>query len=239
MFHPDGPSFFELARQALSSTTRGYDLLAPKFDHTPFRTPDELLLPLADAIGPADSIGSAIDLCCGTGAVMRVLRPLCTDRVVGIDLSTGMLEEAARRLEQAPGAATVVLEVQDALAMEYDQQFDVATSCGAFGHVLHDDQDNFAERVRNALVANGRFVFVTHPMPPLLSRAYLLSRAFNGAMHLRNALIDPPFVMFYMTFPLERAHEVLERHGFELDVRAPYAHTVYAPMRLVIATKRA
>ncbi|MGO9081297.1 MAG: hypothetical protein ACLQDY_20030, partial [Streptosporangiaceae bacterium] len=30
----------ELAMQALSSVEGGYDLLAPKFDHTPFRTPD-------------------------------------------------------------------------------------------------------------------------------------------------------------------------------------------------------
>ena len=34
MFHPNGPSFFELVEQALSSTERGYDLLAPKFDYT-------------------------------------------------------------------------------------------------------------------------------------------------------------------------------------------------------------
>jgi hypothetical protein len=33
----------ELARQALSSVEGGYDLLAPKFDHTPFRTPDGVL----------------------------------------------------------------------------------------------------------------------------------------------------------------------------------------------------
>lgn len=30
MFHPDGPSLFELTRQALASTERGYDLLASK-----------------------------------------------------------------------------------------------------------------------------------------------------------------------------------------------------------------
>ena len=41
MFHPQGPTFWELARQALSSTQRGYDLLAPKFDFTPFRTPHD------------------------------------------------------------------------------------------------------------------------------------------------------------------------------------------------------
>ena len=43
MFSPHGPSLRELAVQALSSVERGYDLLAPKFDHTPFRTPPGIL----------------------------------------------------------------------------------------------------------------------------------------------------------------------------------------------------
>ena len=38
MFSPGGPTFRELMQQALASTERGYDLLAPKFDLTPFRT---------------------------------------------------------------------------------------------------------------------------------------------------------------------------------------------------------
>jgi hypothetical protein len=42
MFYPQGPTLRELAVQALSSTERGYDLLAPKFDYTPFRTPEEI-----------------------------------------------------------------------------------------------------------------------------------------------------------------------------------------------------
>ena len=68
MFHPQGPTFGELARQALSSTERGYDLLAPKFDYTPFRTPDSLLELVAPLIGNEKPIDSALDLCCGTGA---------------------------------------------------------------------------------------------------------------------------------------------------------------------------
>ena len=50
MFHPEGPTFAELARQALSSVERGYDLLAPKFDRTPYRTPDALILPALAAV---------------------------------------------------------------------------------------------------------------------------------------------------------------------------------------------
>src|SRR5829696_9130822 len=97
MFHPRGPTFWELARQALSSTERGYDLLAPKFDYTPFRTPDVVLETCAACLGEPRSIDAALDLCCGTGAAMHVLRPLCRQRVVGIDMSQGMLDVARER----------------------------------------------------------------------------------------------------------------------------------------------
>jgi ubiquinone/menaquinone biosynthesis C-methylase UbiE len=91
VFHPKGPSFLELARQALSSTEQGYDLLAPKFDYTPFRTPDWLLAAVAPHLGAPLSIDRALDVCCGTGAAIRFLRPLCRHSVTGIDVSAGML----------------------------------------------------------------------------------------------------------------------------------------------------
>ena len=238
MFDRRGPTFIELAQQALSSTTKGYDLLAPKFEYTPFRTPDELLIPLAEAVG--GPIDRALDLCCGTGAAMRALRPLCSKTVAGIDLSQGMLDEAARLLEAdetTQSDCETRLIQGDVLEMDFDEEFDVLTTCGAFGHILHHQQDEFAERVHRALVPGGCFLFVTGPMPPVASRAWWFSRTFNGIMHVRNALIKPPFIMFYLTFTLERAREVLERQGFTLDVRAPYEDTPYPAARLVIATK--
>src|SRR5688572_33315216 len=101
MFHPSGPTFWELAEQCLSSTERGYDLLAPKFDYTPFRTPDEVLDGLAKYLGEPRSIDAALDVCCGTGAAIRILQPLCRQRVVGIDFSQGMLEVARRQVGSA------------------------------------------------------------------------------------------------------------------------------------------
>ena len=94
MFHPQGPSFLELAHQALCSTQRGYDLLAPKFDFTPFRTPAVVLQMTARHLEATAAVGSALDVCCGTGAGMEILRPLCRDRVVGIDFSAPMLHVA-------------------------------------------------------------------------------------------------------------------------------------------------
>src|SRR6478752_6590290 len=117
MFHPQGPTFYELAVQALSSTQRGYDLLAPKFDYTPFRTPDWLLEFVGQYLGPLAPFDSGLDVCCGTGAGVALLRPLCRRRVVGIDFSPGMLEVCRRRVGDVPGTAPVELVRGDALAM--------------------------------------------------------------------------------------------------------------------------
>ncbi|MGW2282498.1 methyltransferase domain-containing protein [Streptomyces sp. NPDC001770] len=86
-----GPTFRELAVQALSSTERGYDLLAPKFDHSPYRTPDRVLDAVTGALGPLGPFARGLDVCCGTGAGIGVLRQVCHERVTGVDFSAGML----------------------------------------------------------------------------------------------------------------------------------------------------
>lgn len=237
MFHEQGPSFFELAEQALSSTTRGYDLLAPKFEYTPFRTPDVLLEPLGVAAAEEGPVESALDLCCGTGAVVRHLRPHCTDYVTGLDRSEGMLAEASRRIPEAPGGAEIRLVQGDVFEMPFGAEFDLAACCGAFGHILQERQDAFVRGIRRVLRPGGRFLFVTRPMPSVWSPSRLFSHAFNAAMHVRNAFLEPPFIMYYMTFPLGRARRVLERQGFELDVRAPWETGRFEPYRLVVARR--
>jgi ubiquinone/menaquinone biosynthesis C-methylase UbiE len=217
MFHPKGPTFFELARQALSSTERGYDLLAPKFDYTPFRTPDVIIDPVMPFIGEPRSIGTALDICCGTGAALEKLRRVCRDEVVGIDISQGMLDVAERRTDSAAGDAKIRCVRGDVLDMPFEDEFDVAVCFGALGHILPKDEQRFIGQIANALKPGGRFLFVTTPMPPFWSRQYLLSRGFNATMHIRNALISPPFIMYYLTFlwpdvrpKLENAHLSVE-----------------------------
>src|ERR1700676_1228779 len=94
MFHPQGPTFYELMVQAMSSTERGYDLLAPKFEYTPFRTPQVVIDAVGRCLAPLSPCGAGLDVCCGTGAAMIMLRPLCSERVVGLDFSRGMLDVA-------------------------------------------------------------------------------------------------------------------------------------------------
>jgi len=237
MFHPKGPSFFELARQALSSTERGYDLLAPKFDYTPFRTPQWLLDAVAEPLREMGPFRSGLDLCCGTGAAIQILRPLCRERVVGIDFSRGMLDVCRDRVTQMAGSAPVELVRGDVLAMPFGPEFDIVICFGANGHILRDDEPRFVAEVARVLHPGGRFVFVTSSMPPIWSRRYWFSRLFNAAMHVRNWLISPPFVMYYLTFLLPEVLEHLRNEGLEIEVRELGVSGPWRELRLVIGRR--
>jgi SAM-dependent methyltransferase len=232
MFHPEGPTLRELAVQALSSTERGYDLLAPKFDRTPFRTPDAILDAVAARLAPHAPFGSGLDLCCGTGAGMRMLRPLCRDRVVGLDFSRGMLETGRRRM----GAGFDWVRA-DALAVPFGPAFDVVVCFGASGHFLERDQPRLVAQAAGLLRPGGRFVFVTSFVPPRWSAPYWLARGFNAAMRVRNLLVSPPFVMYYLTFVLPGVSGLLEREGLTVEARPLADSGPLSRLWLVVATR--
>lgn len=241
MFHPQGPTFWELARQCLSSTERGYDLLAPKFDYTPFRTPDEILKGLASVLRPPRSIDAALDVCCGTGAAIGVLRPLCREKVVGIDFSQRMLEIARQHFPyepKRPNEARVELVRGNVLEMSFREEFDLAVTTGSLGHILPRDEPRFVDCIYAALKPGGRFVFVTGYMPPWHSRQYMLSRAFNAAMHVRNAIHRPHFIMYYLSFLLPQAEHLLSRHGFEVAIHDGAFAAAYRTLKVVVATRQ-
>ncbi len=205
MFEKDGPTFIELMRQVLASTRDGYDMIAPKFDHTPFRTPEKILDAMDEVIGKVET---GLDVCCGTGAELKHLRALCTGRVVGLDFSKGMLDEARRRV----GTEADLIQ-GDAMALPFENEFDVVTSVGAFGHIEEKDEDPFISGIARALRPGGRFVFATSRMPPLTSPSYWMARGFNGVMRVRNAVMKEPFIMYYLTFLWPAVSAKLAKHG--------------------------
>jgi hypothetical protein len=56
-------------------------------------------------------------------------------------------------------------------------------------------------------------------------------------MRVRNALVSPPFVMYYLTFLLPGAKALLERHGFTVEVRELRFDGPWADVWLVIGTR--
>ena len=212
MFSPQGPSLHELAVQALSSVEGGYDLLAPKFDHTPFRTPDGVLDAAAAALRPLGPFGRGLDVCCGTGtgAGMRVLRSLCQGRIMGADFSAGMLAQGA------PGAGWVRADVR---ALPFAGAFDLAVSFGALGHFLPAERPALFAGVYRALRPGGVLAFPVGAPQPVTSgwyRAgwYWALPGFDLAMRVRNAVWRPPFVMYYRTCPLHAVRSDLTASGF-------------------------
>ena len=215
VFSPQGPTLRELAVQALSSVERGYDLLAPTFDHTPFRTPDRCLDAVTDALRPLGPFDAGLDVCCGTGAGVRALRPLCRTRVTGVDFSAGMLA-AARAGDSSPKDAWVRADVR---ALPFAGVFDLAVSFGAFGHFLPAERPGLFAEVRRGLRPGGLFAFPIGAPPPVTSPWHWAFAGFDAVMRVRNAVRRPPFVMYYRTFPLRGVCDDLALAGFTVTLR--------------------
>ncbi|WP_200306305.1 class I SAM-dependent methyltransferase [Streptomyces adelaidensis] len=264
MFTPQGPSLRELAVQALSSVEHGYDLLAPKFDQTPFRTPDTILDAVEGALSSLGPFQHGLDLCCGTGAGMEVLRELCRESVTGVDISVGMLAVGRERLgsdttgsdvpdsdgpgsarlasTQSPSARPRVSWVRgDARALPFGPAFDLAVSFGAFGHFLPAELPGLFAQVHSVLRPGGRFAFPLPAPAPPNSPWYWAALGFDTAMRVRNAVRRPPFVMYYRPFRLGLVQRELARTGFEVEL-FPLPEFGHRPdgsprCRMVVATR--
>ncbi|MET0426449.1 MAG: class I SAM-dependent methyltransferase [Actinoplanes sp.] len=228
MFSPHGPSLRELCVQALSSVERGYDLLAPKFDHTPFRTPESILTATSDALASLGSFGTGLDVCCGTGAGLSVLRARCVAGFTGVDFSAGMLAQAR---SAHPDAGWVRA---DARALPFTEGFDLAVTFGALGHFLPAERPAVFQGVHRALRPGGLFAVPMGDQPPPTSLAHWTFRGFDLAMRARNAVWRPPFVMYYGVMQLPAVSADLTTAGFTVDDVPLTAHS-----RLLLARKPA
>lgn len=214
MFSPRGPSLRELCVQALSSVEHGYDLLAPKFDHTPFRTPESILTATARALSPLGPFRQGLDVCCGTGAGMLALTSVCHGPITGVDVSAGMLA-------QARGAHPDATWVRaDARALPFGADFDLAVSFGALGHFLPTERPALFAGVYRALRSGGLLAFPVGAPPRATSLAYWVTLGFDLAMRFRNAVWRPPFVMYYRTGSLPALRQDLTAAGFTVETAA-------------------
>ncbi|MFE5493157.1 class I SAM-dependent methyltransferase [Streptomyces virginiae] len=241
MFSSHGPSVRELAVQGLSSVERGYDLLAPKFDHTPFRTPDRMLDAVEETLAQWEGgFGAGLDVCCGTGAGTGMLRRLCRDRITGVDLSAGMLAEAGRTHADDDRVDFVRADARD-LPARLAGRYDLAVSFGAFGHFLPSERPALFSGVRSALREGGVFAFPIGAPIPASSPVWWAVAGFDAVMRVRNAVWRPPFVMYYRTFPLSGVRADLAAAGFTVET-VPLEHFGRLPggaprWRLVLARR--
>ena len=236
-FSPGGPNFWEMAQQGASSIQEGYDLLAPKFDTSVFRTPDCIVTSMEEHLRRRGPFSDGLDIGCGTGALSELLLRVCTRQVIGLDMSEGMLAKA--RVQCQPRLPDQRLEFWQGnlLHLESLEKFDVATCFGVFGHLLPEEHPKMLDRVRQALRPGGRFVTVLSHFPSKRRWLYWLAWTFDNTMRVRNFFWRPTFVMYYLSFPLERASRLMEEKGFSVEVIDDVFPAPFTQLKLIIATK--
>lgn len=115
---------------------------------------------------------TVLDAACGDGYYTRAIKRRGADRVVGVDVSEGMIASARATEQQHPFGIAYV--VQDATALDLADQFDVATAVYLFTYAPNETVLlQMAQAIRANLRPNGRLVAVT--INPDISEPHLAS----------------------------------------------------------------
>lgn len=101
-----------------------------------------------------------LDVGCGTGIMAPAYLQLGAERVVGLDLSEGMIEHARANYADVPDKR-LAFECADVIDYESDEPFDVIVVYNAFPHIL--DKDALVQAIARLLKPAGRFL-VAHGM---------------------------------------------------------------------------
>lgn len=165
--------------------------------------------------------GRALDVGCGSGTLIAALSAAGA-AVVGVDISTAMVEAAARRV---PAATVVVADAQsaDLLALAPGAPFELLVS--RFGVMFFDDPAAAFANLRAAATPQARLVFVCW-------RGREENPMFTLGVDVLAARLDPPPAAGPPGSPGpmafadgERLRGLLERAGWERVEISPFDFT--------------
>jgi predicted TPR repeat methyltransferase len=166
---------------------RLFDQHAPEFDQAlltrlDYRAPELLLAAARKFLGMHPRFGSVLDLGCGTGLAGAALRPFC-DRLVGVDLSPAMVEQARGK---GLYDTLAVGDLAEFLAAEAGASHHLVLAADVF--VYCSDLAPIAAAVARVLAPDGLFAITveTHDGPGVMLQETL--RYAHGAEHVRRAI---------------------------------------------------
>jgi predicted TPR repeat methyltransferase len=166
---------------------RLFDQHAPEFDEAlvqrlDYRGPALLLGAVRAVAGEPTRLGSMLDLGCGTGLGGAAFRPFC-DRLAGVDISPGMVEQARAKALYDRLAVADLLEF---LAAEARAQHHLVLAADVF--VYCSDIAPIALGVAKVLAPGGLFAFTVETHDATGVRLQGTLRYAHGAGHVREAL---------------------------------------------------
>ena len=140
---------------------------------------------------------AVLDYGCGVGSLMRVLAQLgAKASFTGCDISTGMLEQVAKRWPATLGTPPVLAPQQGARTPFESHQFDVATISAVLHHVPLEERPAVYAELGRVLKPGGRlYVFEHNPRNPLVRHVIARTPIDRNAILLdasevRHGLLD-------------------------------------------------
>lgn len=235
------PTFWELAVQATTNTRQGYNLLAPRFELTPYATPrwliEACLARVEQLHGPLEkSRARGLDLACGTGRAALVLANHC-GRVDGVDFSPLMLAEARAKAADRAGTEFDFREADLALLELPEKAYDRIVTFGAWGHILPAWRERMLAECVRALKPGGVFATVTADPACKLSRRWWYSVAFDYSLRLRNAILEDPFHMYYLLNDTDQVRKLFDKLS-DMRIRLePIPRRPHPDLTLLVAVR--
>jgi toxoflavin synthase len=177
-----------------------YDQIAGQYKRAklqPWRTHIErysLLQLVGDVAGK-----TVIDLACGEGYYTRELRRQGAGRVVGVDLSGGMIDLA--RAEERREPLGIEYQVGDARALHVSEPFDLVFAAYLLNYAhTAEELTQMCRAVARALRPGGRFVTVNNnPAEPTAN--FAAGRVYGYAKRLTGELVEGAPVIWEFCLP--------------------------------------
>jgi len=142
--------------------TTDYNLIAQEYKRAklqPWRAHIELFTLFGRLGDPAGA--SVLDLACGEGFHTRVLRQEGAARVVGVDISTAMIELARQAEAQAPLGIEYI--VGDAKELALDETFDIVFAAYLLNYAQSESElRQMCNTIARHLRPGGRFITVNN-----------------------------------------------------------------------------
>jgi cyclopropane-fatty-acyl-phospholipid synthase len=183
-----------------------------------------------------DGASSILDFGCGAGELLIYFAPNY-ERVVGVDFSSSMLDEAKRKVDEKGFNNVLLIKASDKTVWdEVNASFDRITATEVLQYLTFEQINTFIENAAGHLNKNGKIVFFDIIEP----RSYVLWKIGFFSKKVRYWRLFPTIFMGlfdYVSVSLNRSpvdiigyshspykiEEIATKHGFEMEyVRSSY-----------------
>jgi len=197
----------EKAKKILETNKQTYDVLAKEFSETRNFVWTDMNFLLAQ-INKGDSV---LDFGCGNGRLYPELRK--DVKYLGIDFSSGLIEEAKKKFPDAE------FQVSDILEFNSDKKFNVVISISVLNHFPKEMQDKFVEKAKSLLLPGGKLLLINWNLWNIHRKKSVWRLPHLGG--LKNVLTTwessdqkKKKPLFYYAFTKGEIEKLLTRHGF-------------------------